>query len=282
MGLVGSLSFGFTLLLAASSCRREEALLPKEKSQPVTSTRSAPSSPAPSASQMPSPLSAEDEAVLRKVRAWNQALDRHDVETLGKLYADKVRFYGQERSKVAVMSAKRTALKKQPGFRQELIGEISLERNNGNVRATFQKKSGLPGNFLVISATLELAPHAGDFVIVEESDQASAQKEPVNGGGCEEKAAEVAHALPEAKRAITEAMQEADRSDGGSSFGGFGPNEDGEGGFSAAEGLHTDGRFEPRFVYSVDRKGRLTVMAGGQELEVPRDALKAVADACKN
>ena len=101
-------------------------------------------------------------------------------------------------------------------------------------------------------------------------------------GGCAEKAAAVVDALPEVKRAEASASAETETSDGGKRLGGVGPNEDGEGGFRVATGIHTDERFEERVGYAVDRKGHLTVWVLGSVVTLSADALKSVAEACRH
>jgi hypothetical protein len=119
----------------------------------------------------------------------------------------------------------------------------------------------------------------GTWLVVEEAD---ASLEPgASTGSCEEIVAEVVNVLPAVKRAVAEAQAVADESGGHTRFGGMGPNDDEDGGFSASIGLHTDDRFEALVRYSVDGKGRLTVTAGGAELELPAATLRSVERACR-
>ncbi len=275
-----STSIVFVVCTSLGGCRREKPP-PSEATTPSGAASLAkPSSAAASASVAIPPRSAEDEAAVKTVRAWSDALDRHDLTKLGELYASSVRFYGSSRSKVAVLAAKRGAFAKQPGFRQELIGEISLERSSeGKVFARFVKKAGPPESWLVISATLVLVPSAGGYLVAEEADEETTKREAPSA--CDGVAVEVVTALPAVKKAMAEAEKDADASDGGASLGGIGPQDDGDGSFSASMGLHYEDHYEPRYSYSVDKNGRLTVFAGGGDVVVPPDALKRVAEACK-
>jgi hypothetical protein len=224
-----------------------------------------------------------DAAAQRAVRGWNEALNRHDVEKLGELYADTVLFYGHERSKAAVVAAKRAAFAKQPTFQQEIIGEISLNRpDEATMNARFQKKSGDASGFRVDAARLGLTRNGSGFLVIEEADEASSREQNTIQAGCVEKAGAVVDALPEVKRAVASALAETERSDGGQSLGGLGPNDDGKGGFQMATGIHTDGRFEPRVDYAVDREGRLTVRVLGSDVKPSREALQSVVRACRH
>jgi hypothetical protein len=286
MGQRASVALGLALLTACAR-RHEDAPGPQPKTDPLTAPSSAPSAPSapstPSASVSAPVGSADDEAARRIVRAWNDALDRHELAKLEALYTNNVRFYGTMRSRTAVIALKRAALAKQPAFRQEIVGEISLARGSeGVVRASFMKQSGPPEHVLVSSATLALTPILGGFLIVEEGDEVSAPGANAAPADCESTAAEVTQALPEVKLALEAAMAEAERSDGGANFGGVGPNDDGDGSFSAAMGLHTEQSFQARVAYSVDKSGRLTVMVGADQLVIPREALRSVATVCRH
>ncbi len=277
------LSFGLAIVLAASGCHRDEKPRPQPKPHPVASVRSAPGTKtAPSGSEKPPPPTPEAEAAEKTVRAWSDALDGHDLEKLGGLYADTVRFYGRDLSKNAVIAAKRAAFAKQPGFRQELIGEISLSLYLGVFTASFTKKAGPADDFLVNGAKLGIKESAGKFVIVEETDEESARKELRAREACEAKVTEVVLALPEVKFAVKVALEEISQSDGGWSMGGIGPNDDGEGGFSAEVGVRTEVNIDTRYSYSVDRKGQLSVTTRGGRVDVPREALQSVANACRH
>src|SRR5262245_52557938 len=195
MGPSALLRFGFAVLVAASACRSKEAPRPHAKPKPVASARAAASASSPSASrdEPPTtpepPLTPEQEAVLRTVRAWNEALDRHDLDALEKLYAGTVRFYGRDRSKAAVIAAKRTAFAKQPKFNQAIVGEIHLSLSLDVFSASFLKVTG--PDVLAINGTLGLKASGSNFLIVEEGDEESAKQELGARAACETKVTEV-------------------------------------------------------------------------------------------
>jgi hypothetical protein len=274
--------FGIVLLLAASACRRDETPRPKANPKPVAPASAAPSVPAPSASGKEEPLSPEAQAALKTVRAWNDALDRHDLDALRGLYADTVRFYGQDRSNAAVIASKRAAFAKEPAFRQEIVGEIGLSLSLGVFTASFLKVAGPANAFLAINAKLGVKDFDGKFLIVEETDEVSMKKELEAGTDCDKKVSEVLESLPEVKHAEEVALEEIRLSDGGWRMGGIGPNDDGEGGFSAQVGIFTEERLDTRYSYSVDRKGNLSVHTRGGPANIPRDVLRAVAAACRH
>lgn len=280
MRVTSSLALGFAILLASPACRREETPVPKAKPQPVAAASSTPSVPAPSGSDKTPALSPEAENAVRTVRAWSDALDRHDLEKLGELYAGTVRFYGRDLSKNAVIAAKRAAFTKEPGFRQMIIGEIALSLNLEVFTASFHKKAGPDDDFLVNGAKLRIKADAGKFLIVEETDEESMRKELVAHAACLKKVDEVLTTLPDVKFAEKVALSEIEKSDGGWSMGGIGPNDDGNGGFEAEVGIRTEVNVDTRYRYSVDRKGHLTVSTRGGPVEVPREALQAVARVC--
>jgi hypothetical protein len=191
-----------------------------------------------------------------------------------------LRFYGRTLVKAAAISAKAAAFRKQPAFRQQILGPISSSRaGDGTVTATFTKRSGENGKLNETTAKLVLRFDGGTWVVVEEADASIAPA--AAASGCEEQVAEVVNALPAVKRAVAEAQAAADKSGGHASFGGIGPNDDEDGGFSASMGLHTEERFEAVVSYSVDGKGRLSVSAGGAELELPAATLRSVERACR-
>lgn len=278
---VGSSSAIISALLAALAigCRKAEQRPQKDTHSPPASAATTASS-ALGLSAAPSGQAPEDPAAAA-VLAWSNALDRHDLATLATLYADPLRFYGRTLTKAAVVGAKAAAFRKQPTFRQQIIGPIvSTRADDGTLTATFTKQSGDDGKLSQVAAKLVLRlGDGGTWMVVEEADASSVPAAAV--GGCEEKVAEVVNALPEVKRAVADGQAAADKSRGRATFGGMGPNDDGDGGFTVSMGLHTEERFETLVTYSVDGKGRLTVFAGGPELELPAATLRSVERACR-
>ena len=98
---------------------------------------------------------------------------------------------------------------------------------------------------------------------------------------CEASAARAVNALPEVKKATARAMDDARASGGRAHFGGVGPIDDPDEGFTVGIGTHTDERFEAAAWYSVDGSGHLSVTVLGAD--VPVDARRAprVERACR-
>jgi hypothetical protein len=226
----------------------------------------------------------ENAPIVHAVQAWNDALDRHDLVALEKLYADSIEFYGREQSRLSVIRAKRGAFAKQPDFHQQLIGGVEVQAEpGGTFSASFLKRTDGGGKTLVIGAVLRLVPVAdGSLRITQETDVETERKKPSDAvSPCVETAADVVNALPEVKQAVASAQKAAHDSGGSANFGGIGPTEDSDG-VSASIGIHTEERFETYAAYSVDAAGHLSVTAGGTDITVPAALLRKVANACRH
>ncbi len=237
---------------------------------------------APNASS-PAPLSPLDpERVRRVVQAWNDALDKHDVDALRHVYAERVHLYGKDLARAAVLDEKRAALGRSPGFHQSIAGPIALSPSRGGaMEARFEKSSGEPPRVSTVHARLVLTPgDPGRPVIAEESDESSDGRKPEPVDRCKEVAARVVNALPQVERAMHAAQVAVDRADGAATVGGMMPVDDDDG-FEAELGIHTGERFEPSVSYGVDRAGRLTVTVADEDVAPPPDAREAVKQACK-
>ncbi|HVJ18778.1 MAG TPA: hypothetical protein VM686_25325 [Polyangiaceae bacterium] len=102
---------------------------------------------------------------------WSSALDRHDLETLGKLYAPHVRFYGVRKPAAEVVGAKRNAFTQDPDYHQR-VDEVLIEKAPTGFTVRFQKLSG-PNLANEVAARLVLESVGDQLVIVEESDAAT-------------------------------------------------------------------------------------------------------------
>jgi hypothetical protein len=221
---------------------------------------------------------------VRAVQAWSDALDRHGLAALEHLYADPVQFYGHQHSRSSVIRAKKAAFAKQPDFRQRLIGNIDVQTApDGTLAASFLKRTEGGGRTLVIGALLRLARATDGALLVTQESDVESEKQSAAGtaSSCVETAAGVVDSLPQVKQAVESAQKAADDSGGSARFGGIGPTEDNDG-VSASMGIHTDERFETFVSYSVDKAGRLTVSAGGDDVSVPAPLLRKVASACRH
>jgi hypothetical protein len=98
---------------------------------------------------------------------------------------------------------------------------------------------------------------------------------------CEAAAARAVNALPEIKKATARAMDDARASGGRAHFGGVGPIDDPDDGFTVGIGTHTNERFEAAAWYSVDGSGHLSVTVLGADLLLDADVLRRVERACR-
>jgi hypothetical protein len=255
---------------------------------------------------MPTP-----DAVLSQVYAWNRALDRHDVRALDALYAQDVCFYGQRKSKSAILDSKQRALSADSSFQQQIVGPIEVTPvvSGESAIATFVKRSGDPGHLRDVRARLFLKNFAVDYArpdapwtIVGENDATAPSTSTLDGceseaahstrnipdvdARCDEVASKVFNGLPEVQRALARMRAEYDARAKGEpniAMGGFGPQDNGDGSFTVARGLQTPERFEGAADYRVDRAtGRLEVSIPGEEdPHMSASDLRKVEAACK-
>jgi hypothetical protein len=270
------------LLVVSNACRHERRAPARRTPQTLATTVAPDPSSFPASTDSP-----EDKAlgvggeVWQFVSAWSDALDRHDTNALGGLYAEEVGFYGQRRTKAAVVHAKQAVLNSCPTFRQQIPGFIDVRSVEDFYVARFSAHFGASNDLR--DRDLRLVLRRGDggpLLIVEEVDDATAEKQQER---CETVAAEVVNALPQVKRRIAQAWARADASGGRLRFGGIGPQHvDVPNGFFASIGIHSDERCETVASYEVDRDGRLRLSIAGEPLPVVSPgALGRVARACK-
>jgi hypothetical protein len=259
-------------LLVSGGCHRDA--LPTQGT-PETSV-AAGASTAPATSLSPT------EDARRIVSEWSDAIDRHDLGALEGLYAEQVRFYGKELSRSAVLQSKKAALTTD-AFRQQIVGDIEVTpREDGRIVAGFVKRSGVNGKTSDIRAKLVVGDRDGAaLAIVEETDEVTEQRETETPRAtCAATAERVVNALPDVKRALKSAKDAADRSQDRAHFGGLGPLDDDQGGFTMELGVHTAERFEAYVFYAVDRAGHLSVTVSGSDEVIPPAARSAVERAC--
>jgi hypothetical protein len=145
------------LLLVLAACHSSPKASPAPDAAP----------PAPSAA--PSAAPKEDER-LGVVRAWNDALSKHDLDLLGKIYGAHVKLYGKDLTREACVAQKREAFAKTPSYRQTLE-KIQLADEGDHARARFVKISQSLGKARAYDAYLVLAKEDGAWRVVEESDK---------------------------------------------------------------------------------------------------------------
>jgi hypothetical protein len=249
--------------------------------------------------------------VLSRVYGWNQGLARRDLAALDQLYAEDMCFYGKRMRKAAVLASKERALASDGSFQQQIVGPIQVVPivSGESAIATFVKRSGDPGHLRDVRARLLLKNFAIDFgnpdapwTIAGENDTTAASKPalddceaeaarswrniPEPDARCDEAASKVFNELPEVKRAL--ARMRADyaarlKTEPSIAMGGFGPQDNGDGSFTVAQGLHTNDRFEDVAMYRVDRAtGRLEVAIPSEDdPHVAASDLRSVQAACK-
>jgi ketosteroid isomerase-like protein len=244
----------------------------------------------PSALAVPSSAPPSPDADVRSVvRAWNDALDRHDVDALAALYADDVRFYGRSEPlpRAAVLRAKRAAFVASPGFHQQIVSDIALAHDDEShdVAAHFSKRSSGAGPARDVKGYLVVhRSDAGPLLIVEESDEPSQAKAAARADdldACEATAIRVVNALPRVKAFMDDAMKRAEATDGRVNFASLGPIDNGDGTFAVMLGYDSAERFENGLSYDVDRKtGKVSIDEGADTIPLDPASQAAVKKAC--
>jgi hypothetical protein len=256
---------------------------------PATSAAAA--NPSPVAN--PSPLDGALQ-VLAKVKAWNDALDSHDVAALGPLYFKHVCYYGRVVALDDVLKQKKDALGAASTFHQQLVGDVKFVQSQGDfVVARFTKRSGLDARLRDTPARIVLRQDGdgGELRVLEEADDSGPAGDStadacaqlawvaVAQDRCEETASRIVNAMPGVKKVVDELTAASSE---GHAVGGMGPQDNGDGTFAASIGVQTPERFEGRVDYTVQRAtGHLTVSVDGTDAPVPESAQREVANACK-
>lgn len=243
LALFGSLSVG--------ACKSKETTSSAPApSASVASPATAASSAAPAASVA---ATAEKEAE-RIVRAWSDALDKHDVAALENVYADNVVFYALgSKPKKTVIAIKKSALGPKSTFHQQIIDKVEVRKSGERYEATFTKRSG---NGAKLGDTQALVVLAGSPLRITEERDAPRPKT-----SCEEVANDVAYGCEPVKKAMDAVRKELpkfpDRHEGG-----IGPEKFEDGTIQGSFGVHQPERFETIASYTVYPNGRLDVSVG--------------------
>jgi hypothetical protein len=237
-----------------------------------------------------------DTAVSRvsaRVKAWNDALDSHDAAGLTDLYFPRICYYGHVVAMDRVLAHKKEALGADSSFRQQLVGDVKVGQAPGDfLVARFTKRSGPKARLRDTPARIVLRQDSehGELRILEEADDSGQGGEATTDAcaqaawsellqeRCEEGASRAVNALPRVKRLVNELI-EASTDD--QALGGVGPQDNGDGTFSASIGVHTHDRFEGRVDYTVSRKtGHLTVSVDDTDEPVPEKVQEELANIC--
>lgn len=243
------------VLLAACSTKNKEPA-------PVASSSAAVVSSAPSAAAAASSAPTGPEADVKKVvRAWNDALDKHDVAALEPLYGDPVFFYTKPQPKKTVLAAKKSALGPKSTFHQKIMDEIVVAKTDKGWSATFTKQSGNGARLGETKALLVLSADATDagprsaLVITEERDA------PSTASACGAAATAVVHAIPAVKKLMDDTRKELAK-DPKLVEGGTGPATMDDGTIVGDWGVFHPENFERVLSWTVYPNGRLDVRAG--------------------
>jgi hypothetical protein len=274
-----SIAHAASIMLLAAGCHGKHRALARRTPAPLAASASVPNAEASDAAPADWAVNGP---VWRFVVEWNSALDHHDAKALQALYADRLSYYGQRRSKAEVIRAKQAAFESEPDLHQQIPGFIDINLGIGDYfRARFWKLSGKPDQLNGTNAKLVIERgDGGPLQIVEEADDDASEKQ---NSLCDWTAADVVNALPAVKQSVAKAFARADASNGKLRFGGIGPQDlSAPDGFFVSMGLHSDERFETVVLYGVDREGLLTVQIEWENsVAVPPAALRKVAQACR-
>lgn len=226
------------------------------------------------------------------MRAWNDALDSHHVAALEPLYFDHICYYGRVVGRDQVLKQKKDTLGAASTFHQQIVGDVRSVSQGGFVVARFTKRSGLAARLRDTQARIVLRRDAdkGELLILEEADDSGAAGDSADACAqlawsavaeerCEDAASRVVNAMPRVKKIVDELMAASTE---GHALGGIGPQDNGDGTFSASIGVQTPDRFEGRVDYAVQRAtGHLTVSVDSADAPVPESAQRELANACK-
>ena len=107
------------------------------------------------------------------MRAWNEALDSHNVAALEPLYFKNICYYGRVVALGEVLKQKKDALGATSTFHQQIVGDVRFVQSQaGFVVARFTKRSGPAARLRDTQARVVLRRDAeGDELrILEEAD----------------------------------------------------------------------------------------------------------------
>lgn len=108
------------------------------------------------------------------VKAWNDALNRHDLDALRAAYAPEVLFYGRHLTGTEVFAMKAQAFAKDPDFQQEVSDFVTSEATNA-VTVRLTKSWTTKGVTRRVGGSLGLTRVNGRFLVTAETDVATSQ-----------------------------------------------------------------------------------------------------------
>jgi len=105
------------------------------------------------------------------VGKWFDAHNARDISTLANIYTQTIMFYGTPIDKNECIENKLTFFKKNPDFKQEVTGEITIENISADeVKCSFNKKVTLNGQTTDYPSYLHFRKAGDDWKISVESD----------------------------------------------------------------------------------------------------------------
>jgi hypothetical protein len=209
------------------------------------------------------------------LKEWTRALNAADMNALGRLYAERVRFYGTSLVREDVIERKRKALQGAT-FMQEITGEPRIEPKGDGFRVVFQKRSGPKGAPRDVLATLVLGK-GPPLSIVEETDAVTQKRyglvsaAPEAPKDCPTAVWLLVDSTPEAKR-LNEKIEKNLKALPGATalhpggMGPFMPEETGDGTYEVSIGVHHPDRFEAYGWFTVSAKGNVTASSFALDL----------------
>lgn len=113
-----------------------------------------------------------DNEVINQVNRWLAALNNGDASMSRQVFAPEVLFYHQKMSGSKCTDMRMDLVKQKPGYRQQIDGDIAVERLSDTRRkASFTKSSAYGGEQNSYEAYLVFEKNAaGEWLIVEEGD----------------------------------------------------------------------------------------------------------------
>jgi hypothetical protein len=113
---------------------------------------------------------ATDEVIRQAVQKWHEAILSRNPELLNDIYAARVDFYGQRRSRDQVVSDKLSALKRAPDYVQSLSKVRITWIPKDEPVASFEKRWSGAGKSRTVNAWLRLVRERSEWRVATESD----------------------------------------------------------------------------------------------------------------
>jgi hypothetical protein len=121
--------------------------------------------------------------IAEAVKAWNDALNRHDLDALRVAYAPEVIFYGRRMTAAQVIAAKAQAFAQDPDFRQEVSDFASSEALD-TVTIRFTKAWTAKGVTRRVGGSLGLKRIDGRLLVASETDVVTSEAQAKASWSC--------------------------------------------------------------------------------------------------